>query len=126
MVEDVVRMGRLLDMYAPLLTPHQQRCMELYFCEDLSLAEIAAELAISRQGVHDLLQRASQRLEHYEAKLHLAERTVILSKLKADAESYLGGKVTDAVITCPAYFNDSQRQATKDAGNVTFLRTGES
>jgi molecular chaperone DnaK len=43
---------------------------------------------------------------------------MILQKLKADAEAYLGEKVTDAVITVPAYFNDSQRQATKDAGKI--------
>lgn len=46
----------------------------------------------------------------------------ILQKLKADAESYLGEKVTDAVITVPAYFNDSQRQATKDAGEIAGLK----
>ena len=46
---------------------------------------------------------------------------MILAKLKADAESYLGTKVTDAVITCPAYFTDSQRQATKDAGKIAGL-----
>ncbi len=46
---------------------------------------------------------------------------MILSKLKKDAESYLGETVTDAVITCPAYFNDSQRQATKDAGKIAGL-----
>ncbi len=46
---------------------------------------------------------------------------MILSKLKKDAESYLGGTVTDAVITCPAYFSDSQRQATKDAGKIAGL-----
>ncbi|MGN0823343.1 MAG: Hsp70 family protein, partial [Candidatus Gallimonas sp.] len=46
---------------------------------------------------------------------------MILSKLKADAESYLGTKVTDAVITCPAYFTDAQRQATKDAGKIAGL-----
>ncbi len=46
---------------------------------------------------------------------------MILSKLKADAESYLGEKVTEAVITVPAYFNDSQRQATKDAGAIAGL-----
>lgn len=45
----------------------------------------------------------------------------ILQKLKADAESYLGEKVTEAVITVPAYFNDSQRQATKDAGEIAGL-----
>ncbi len=46
---------------------------------------------------------------------------MILGKLKADAESYLGEKVTQAVITVPAYFNDSQRQATKDAGKIAGL-----
>ena len=46
---------------------------------------------------------------------------MILSKLKEDAESYLGEKVTQAVITVPAYFNDSQRQATKDAGKIAGL-----
>lgn len=45
----------------------------------------------------------------------------ILQKLKTDAETYLGGKVMDAVITVPAYFNDSQRQATKDAGKIAGL-----
>ncbi len=46
---------------------------------------------------------------------------MILQKLKADAESYLGTKVTDAVITVPAYFSDAQRQATKDAGKIAGL-----
>jgi molecular chaperone DnaK len=46
---------------------------------------------------------------------------MILSKLKSDAEAYLGEKVTQAVITVPAYFNDSQRQATKDAGKIAGL-----
>lgn len=46
---------------------------------------------------------------------------MILQKLKVDAEAYLGEKVTDAVITCPAYFTDAQRQATKDAGKIAGL-----
>ena len=46
---------------------------------------------------------------------------MILQKLKADAEAYLGEPVTEAVITVPAYFNDSQRQATKDAGTIAGL-----
>jgi molecular chaperone DnaK len=46
---------------------------------------------------------------------------MVLSKLKADAEAFLGGKVTQAVITVPAYFNDSQRNATKDAGKIAGL-----
>ena len=46
---------------------------------------------------------------------------MILQKLKADAENYLGEKVTEAVITVPAYFNDAERQATKDAGRIAGL-----
>lgn len=46
---------------------------------------------------------------------------MVLSKIKADAEAFLGEKVTEAVITVPAYFNDSQRQATKDAGKIAGL-----
>ncbi len=49
---------------------------------------------------------------------------MVLQKLKADAESYLGEKVTKAVITVPAYFSDSQRQATKDAGLIAVLEVG--
>ncbi len=45
----------------------------------------------------------------------------VLAKLKADAEAYLGESITEAVVTVPAYFNDSQRQATKDAGKIAGL-----
>ncbi len=51
---------------------------------------------------------------------------MILQKLKADAEAYLGEPVTQAVITTPAYFNDSQRQATKDAGRIAGLTSSAS
>src|SRR5918999_1770196 len=46
---------------------------------------------------------------------------MILQKLKGDAEAYLGEKITEAVITVPAYFDDTQRQATKDAGRIAGL-----
>ena len=75
MLEDVVRKGRLLDLYGPLLTKKQRRCVELYFEMDLSLSEIGEDLDISRQGVYDMLNRASKSLESYEERLQLLARS---------------------------------------------------
>lgn len=74
MLEDVVRKGKLLDMYGMLLTERQRNCLELYVLSDWSLGEIAAELKVSRQAVHDNLQRAVQTMEEYEGKLRLLEK----------------------------------------------------
>jgi predicted DNA-binding protein YlxM (UPF0122 family) len=73
-VERLVRTGLLYDFYGGLLTEKQQRVMELYFLENWSLAEIAATEGVSRQAVHDLLQRSEKTIEELEAKLGLLER----------------------------------------------------
>lgn len=70
-MEDLVVKGRLLDFYGILLTERQRYCMEQHYENDLSLAEIAEDLGVSRQAVHDNLQRAAQLLNDYEAKLQL-------------------------------------------------------
>ncbi len=75
MLEDMVRKRRLLDIYGPLLTDRQRRCMEMYFDMDLSLTEIGEELQISRQGAYDMLRRASHALENYEQRLQLLARS---------------------------------------------------
>ena len=74
MLEKIVRIGRLCDLYSALLTEKQQRCVELHYLQDFSLSEIAEELCVSRQAVHDMLRRAEHILEEYEGKLRLLER----------------------------------------------------
>ena len=64
----------LLDCYGDLLTEHQRSVMELYYCEDLSLAEIGAPLGITRQAVRSLIKRTEDILLNYEDKLGFADR----------------------------------------------------
>lgn len=64
----------LFDFYGELLTEHQRKVYEDVVYQDMSLGEIAEELGISRQGVHDLIRRCDRILQGYESKLHLVER----------------------------------------------------
>ena len=64
----------LLDFYGDVLTDKQKDVIDLYYNQDLSLAEIADEVGISRQGVRDSIKKAEEELNFYEQKLHLAQR----------------------------------------------------
>ena len=64
----------LMDFYGPLLTEHRREVMRLYCEEDMTLAEIAEQLEITRQGVSDAIKKAKAQLEDYEKKLGLAAR----------------------------------------------------
>ena len=64
----------LMDFYGPLLTEHRREVMRLYCEEDMTLAEIAEQLSITRQGVSDALKKGRAQLEDYEEKLGLAAR----------------------------------------------------
>jgi len=75
-VEKIVEQTLLYDFYGELLTEHQRRIYEDVVLNDYSLSEVAQELGISRQGVHDNLKRCSRILEDYEEKLHLVEKFV--------------------------------------------------
>lgn len=72
-VAERVRLGWLMDVYGPMLTEHRRQVMRLYCEEDLSFAEIAEDLQITRQGVGDAVNKARAQLEDYEEKLGLAE-----------------------------------------------------
>lgn len=69
-----LRFALLLDCYGEFLTPHQAQMMEQYYCEDLSLSEIAVLAGITRQGVHDGIKRGEQVLLEMEQKLHFVGR----------------------------------------------------
>lgn len=73
-LEKKQRVNLLMDCYLDLLTDKQQNYLTLYYAEDLSLAEIAEDLDVSRNAVYDNLKRAVYLLEEYEEKLHLLQR----------------------------------------------------
>ncbi len=73
-LEKKQRVNLLMDCYLDLLTDKQQNYLTLYYADDLSLAEIADELDVSRNAVYDNLKRAVHLLEEYEDKLHLLEK----------------------------------------------------
>ena len=73
-MEKFVEQGYLYDFYGELLTERQQQVYESVVLEDYSLSEVAEDLGISRQGVHDMIRRCNPTLEEYEEKLHLVEK----------------------------------------------------
>ncbi len=71
-IENIVEKSELLDCYGALLTERQKDCLDLYYNENLTLAEIAVYFHISRQAVHDAMRHGEEQLLAYEAALHLA------------------------------------------------------
>jgi len=94
-----IRINWLLDFYGPLLTQRQQAVMEMHYSDDMSLAEIAQRLDISKQAVHDAVRRSEIQLEEYESLLGLmAQFTVIkrvLIGMKSKAASGASGIADD-------------------------------
>ena len=74
MFEKNLNIGYLLDFYGELLSERKHLVMDMYYNEDLSLAEIAAEIGISRQGARDIIKKSEEELLFFENKLGLAER----------------------------------------------------
>ena len=82
MKSDTFHMSMLYDYYGELLTEKQKELFDLYYNEDLSLAEIASEIGISRQGARDIIKKCEEELLFYEEKLGLAKK---LKRVEASA-----------------------------------------
>lgn len=74
MFEKNLQIGYLLDFYGDILSERKRSVMDMYYNEDLSLAEIATEIGISRQGVRDIIKKSEEELFFYEQKLGLAKK----------------------------------------------------
>ena len=79
-MEKIVEQGLLYDFYGELLTKHQKKIYEGAVNNDYSLSEIADELGITRQGVHDLIKRCDKTLQDYEEKLHLIKKFISIKE----------------------------------------------
>ena len=93
--DNIAHVSLLFDFYGKLLTKRQREVMELYYEENLTLAEIADEFEISRQGVHDLVKRCDKILEEYEAKLHLVEKFLSIKEKVHQINELLEDAKTD-------------------------------
>lgn len=79
-----MKIGMLMDFYGQLLTEKQYNTLDMYYNQDLSLAEIAEECSISRQGVRDFIKKGEKLLNEYEDKLGLVKRFNDISKQIAE------------------------------------------
>ena len=94
--EEIVELSLLFDFYGEMLGEHKKKVFEDYVLNDLSLAEIAEEEGISRQGVHDIVKRCTKQLKEYEAALHLVEKFQNMKNKLTKASELLGSKNKEA------------------------------
>ncbi len=95
MLDRLNEINMLFDIYAPLLTAKQREVLQLYFSDNYSLAEIAGDYQISRQAVHDLIQRSLSALEKFDRKLGLYALYNEQQDLITEAETLLEQKELD-------------------------------
>lgn len=98
-MEKIVEQTLLFDFYGELLTERQQQIYENVVLEDYSLSEVAEDLGISRQGVHDMIKRCNKTLEEYEQKLHLVDKFLQIRRqvkeIRSLAEGYRASDIAE-------------------------------
>ena len=87
MFEKNLELGYLLDFYGELLPERKRAVMDMYYNEDLSLAEIAAEIGISRQGARDIIKKSEEELIFFEEKLRLAKKLQSVSNKASELKA---------------------------------------
>lgn len=92
-IDDITQASLLYDFYGQLLSKRQREVMELYHEENLTLAEIADEFGISRQGVHDALKNAEKSLDQYEKKLGLVAKFQKSSEAVSKIDEIIDGVI---------------------------------
>lgn len=94
-MEKILEQALLYDFYGELLTEHQKQIYEDVVLNDYSLSEVAENLGISRQGVHDMIKRCNRLLAGYEEKLHLVEKFVSLKNQVEQIHRIAGAQEED-------------------------------
>lgn len=112
-MKDLLKNSRLYDFYGALLTEDQRAVLEMYYFEDLSLAEIARMRSTSRAAVYDAIRRAEARLTGYEEKLHLVERFV---EQQAQWDS-----IRDGILQARQIAEDAGKSGSPDADRITAI-----
>ena len=102
MFEKNLKFAYLLDFYGPVLDPHTEAVMKAYYDDDLSLAEVASGVGISRQGVRHIIKKGEDRLEFLEEKLGLMKR-------ESDISSALD--ILDKLLSSPDILENSEAHA---------------
>ncbi|MDE6875271.1 MAG: YlxM family DNA-binding protein [Lachnospiraceae bacterium] len=92
-MQEVFELSMLYDFYGELLGDHKKQIFEDYILNDLSLAEIADNTGMSRQGVHDAIKRCTKALRGYEEKLHLAKKFEGAKQLVGEIQQ-ISGEIT--------------------------------
>ncbi len=110
---DALNMTLLFDYYGELLTQRQQQCFDMRYNQDMSLGEIAEELRVSRQGVHDSLSRAEALLRNMEEKTGCVRRDLncrrAAQRIRRAAEALLGSGHADTVALAKEILSAAQK-----------------